>query len=74
MICFLLDNQRLLFLDCGFSVFVFFRGIFGIFEVLYSTLLHLPPLRFHMSVDAGTELMIVATRVAGPDPHGSVLF
>jgi hypothetical protein len=29
------------------KIFVFFRGIFGDFGVLYSTLLHLPPLRFH---------------------------
>ncbi len=38
------------------------RGIFGIFfYVLYSTLLHLPPLRSTVSTDAAIEPRTVAT-------------
>jgi hypothetical protein len=38
-------------------------GFFGffLFYVRYSTLLHLPPLRFHLSEDAGIEPRTVAT-------------
>ncbi len=34
-------------MQCFFFIFLFFRGIFSFSFVLYSALLHLPPLRFH---------------------------
>jgi hypothetical protein len=39
----------------------FIRGIFGFLDVLYSTLLHLPPLTFHCVGGCWIELRTVAT-------------
>jgi hypothetical protein len=47
------------------NVLTFFKNsLLGIFFVLYTTLLHLPPSDFTVPTDAGIELAAVGVRIA----------